>query len=73
MGPWGQKTGAIPFPGIGSHICSNHRAGPAARTSNFWYCEKWDEEIEIDSQAGKLDFLIEEAKEEKEQGKLRDL
>ena len=35
--------------------------------------EKWDEEIETDSQAGKLDFLIEEAKEEKEQGKLRDL
>lgn len=34
--------------------------------------EKWDGEIEADSEAGKVDFLIQEAKEEKEQGKLKD-
>lgn len=35
--------------------------------------ERWDKEIEADSLAGKLDFLIEEAREEKERGELRDL
>ncbi|MCB1824759.1 MAG: hypothetical protein KDJ54_09390 [Candidatus Competibacteraceae bacterium] len=33
--------------------------------------EAWDEEIERDSAVGKLDFLIDEALEEKKQGKLR--
>ena len=40
-----------------------------------WNLEKdwqqWDEEIEKDSKKGKLDFLIEEALKEKQQGKLR--
>lgn len=35
--------------------------------------DEWDREIEADSEAGKLDFLIEEAREEKAKGKLRDL
>ena len=35
--------------------------------------EKWDREIEADSGAGKLDFLIAEALEEKEKGTLQDL
>lgn len=43
----------------------------------LWFAEKdwelWDKQIENDSLSGKLDFLIEEALEEKMQGKLRDL
>jgi hypothetical protein len=35
--------------------------------------EKWDRQIEKDSESGKLDFLIEEALEEKRMGKLKDL
>jgi len=35
--------------------------------------EKWDEEIEEDSKAGKLDFLVEEALEAKNRGRLEDL
>ena len=35
--------------------------------------EKWDRQIEQDSESGKLDFLIEEALEEKRMGKLKDL
>lgn len=35
--------------------------------------EKWDRKIVEDSKAGKLDFLIEEALNEKNQGNLRDL
>ena len=39
-----------------------------------WFSEldwnKWDREIEADSKAGKLDFLISEAFEEKEKGRL---
>jgi len=42
-----------------------------------WFSERdwqaWDEEIERDSAAGKLDFLIEEALEEKRVGSLRSL
>ncbi len=42
-----------------------------------WFSEKdwqnWDEQIETDSKAGKLDFLIKEAKNEEKSGKLRDL
>ena len=34
---------------------------------------RWDAEIEADSRAGKLNFLSEEARREKELGKLRDL
>jgi hypothetical protein len=35
--------------------------------------EKWDKEIEMDSGTGKLDFLINEALEEKKKGTLREL
>ena len=35
--------------------------------------EKWDEEIAADSQAGKLDFLVREAREDKSKGRLKDL
>lgn len=35
--------------------------------------EKWDQEIEADVQAGKLDFLIAEAMAEKAERQLRDL
>jgi len=35
--------------------------------------ENWDKKIEEDSRKGLLDFLIEEALEEKREGKLRDI
>jgi hypothetical protein len=35
--------------------------------------QKWDMQIQADSHSGKLDFLIEEALDEKSKGKLRDL
>ena len=35
--------------------------------------EKWDKKIEKDSKEGRLDFLINEALEEKEKGNLIDL
>ena len=35
--------------------------------------EKWDNQLEEDSESGKLDFLIEEASDEKEKGKLKEL
>jgi hypothetical protein len=35
--------------------------------------EKWDREIEADSDSGNLDFLVDEAKDAKKNGKLRDL
>ena len=35
--------------------------------------ERWDKELEADSQAGKLDFLVREAREEKTKGTLKDL
>ena len=42
-----------------------------------WVAEKdwqmWDQELERESKAGKLDFLIKEAFDEKHQGRLRDL
>lgn len=42
-----------------------------------WIVEKdwelWDQQIEADSAAGKLDFLIEEAMAAKAEGKLREL
>lgn len=41
----------------------------------FWEkdWQKWDKQIEVDSEMGKLDFLIEEAFDEKKKGKLREL
>ena len=42
-----------------------------------WFLERdwaeWDKQIERDSDAGKLDFLIQEAKEEKAKGQLKEL
>jgi hypothetical protein len=42
-----------------------------------WFSErdwgKWDRQIEADSGSGKLDFLIEEALNEKAQGTLKEL
>ena len=42
-----------------------------------WFAEKdwlhWDGQLESDVEAGKLDFLIEEASAEKAQGILREL
>ena len=35
--------------------------------------EKWDREIEKDSQAGRLDFLVKEALKAKEDGALQEL
>ena len=35
--------------------------------------ERWDKEIEADSEAGKLDFLMREALAEKAKGTLKDL
>jgi hypothetical protein len=35
--------------------------------------QKWDQQIERDSAAGKLDFLLEEAQAAKRQGDLREL
>ena len=40
-------------------------------TEKDW--ERWDKEIEADSQAGKIDFLVREAHEEKAKGTLKDL
>ena len=43
----------------------------------LWFSErdwnKWDEQIKSDSDSGKLDFLINEAFDEKESGKLKEL
>ena len=42
-----------------------------------WFSEKdwqkWDAQIEADSESGKLDFLVDEARDEKHEGKLKDL
>jgi len=42
-----------------------------------WFSErdwgKWDRQIEADSESGKLDFLIEEALNEKAKGTLKEL
>ena len=42
-----------------------------------WLSERdwasWDNEIAADSEAGKLDFLVREALDEKAKGKLKDL
>ena len=35
--------------------------------------ERWDKEIEADSNAGAVDFLVREAREEKAKGTLKDL
>jgi hypothetical protein len=35
--------------------------------------EKWDRQLEEDSETGKLDFLLEEVRRAKEKNRLRDL
>jgi hypothetical protein len=35
--------------------------------------ESWDKEIEADSQAGRVDFLVREAREEKAKGTLKEM
>ena len=35
--------------------------------------ESWDKEIEADSQAGRLDFLVREARQEKAKGTLKEI
>jgi hypothetical protein len=35
--------------------------------------ERWEKEIEADSQAGRLDFLVREARQEKAKRNLKDL
>jgi hypothetical protein len=35
--------------------------------------ESWDKQIEADSQAGRLDFLVREAREEKAKGTLKEM
>ena len=35
--------------------------------------EEWDRQIEADSKAGKLDFLVREAQEAKETGRIKNL
>jgi hypothetical protein len=35
--------------------------------------EKWDRQIEDDSESGRLDFLVKEAHKEKLRGRLKDL
>ena len=41
-----------------------------------WFVEKdwrkWDRQIEMDSDSGKLDFLMKEALDEKDKGKLKE-
>jgi hypothetical protein len=50
---------------------------PAYTELRKWFAHKdgdlWDQQIESDSYSGKLDFLIDEALEEKRQGKLKPL
>jgi hypothetical protein len=42
-----------------------------------WFLERdwtqWDKQIEADSNSGKLNFIVKEAKEEKNRGDLRNL
>ena len=52
---------------------------PVAEYRQFrdWFLERdwaqWDKQIQAASECGKLDFLVEEAMDEKNRGKLRDL
>ena len=52
---------------------------PAEEYRRFreWFLEldwaQWDKQIQADSESGKLDFLVKEAIDEKNRGKLRDL
>ena len=42
-----------------------------------WFSEKdweaWDKQIEVDSESGRLDFLIQEAFDEKAKGRLKEI
>jgi hypothetical protein len=47
------------------------------RQFRVWFLERdwaqWDRQIQVDSDSGKLDFLVKEAMEGKNRGDLRDL
>ena len=47
------------------------------RQFRSWFVERdwaeWDSQLEADSDAGKLDFLLAEAREQKQKGTLREL
>ena len=45
----------------------------AIKSANKKDWDKWDKQIETDSKSGKLDFLIADAKKEKEKGTLKEL
>lgn len=45
----------------------------AIKSANKKDWEKWDRQIEADSESGKLDFLIFDAMKEKEKGILKEL
>lgn len=61
------------------HLQSEIESLPAEEFARLrqWFAEKdwqrWDEELELDIAAGKLDFLFDEALEAIAQHKLRDL
>ena len=40
---------------------------------NELYWERWDSQLEEDAESGKLDFLIAEARQAKQEGTLQDL
>ncbi len=52
---------------------------PSAEVAELfrWLSEKewrsWDQQLEADAHAGRLDFLVREAREEKAKGSLREL
>ena len=51
--------------------------GPEFVELRKWFSERdwqmWDHELEADSKGGKLDFLVQEAFDEKHQQRLKDL
>jgi hypothetical protein len=54
-----------------------HLTEPEYDKFRRWFLERdwqaWDREIEADSASGKLDFLVQEARDAKRTGRLRDL
>jgi hypothetical protein len=56
---------------VASLTAEEYREFPRWFLERDW--EHWDQQIEEDSRAGKLDFLVGEALEAKKQGKLKEL
>ena len=80
------KTNAIITSGQGMKSWNPWKKGTRYHLENFktaldapseWFLEhdweEWDKQIQTDSESGKLDFLVQEAMNEKKQGRLRDL